>query len=218
VWNSIDYARNIPITFGSNEGVVVDHATHQSYAAVVIPEVDEGFQNRLTLKMGSVIRDIAESYGAKEIMTEQNSPNNRFENRTLAVHKITLDSEDLISGFVTFYDNQSSDVHTITYSYDRDKKEMLGLTKIFKKNFDYAFFLKQYIKQKKSQTAPLLSTLQSKWVKHSSFHHYVLTDTGLQFFNDYDPIFGRYNFTIPYYEISSSIGHKTINNYIKKRK
>ena len=218
VWNTTDYSSNIPISFAKKqESTTIDFVSHQSYIAVSFPREDEFFQKKMEGRIRSIIREISENYGAQEVVSGQNGADNRFKKRTIAVNKVTLDSKEILSGHITFFDNQNNDVNTLTYTYDRAKKEMLGLSKIFKKNFDYSFFLKQYINQKKDKMVPLLSNLESKWIKNSSFHYYVLTDSGLKFFNDYNSIFGRKSFIIPYHEVSSSISQKSIANYIKKR-
>lgn len=219
VWNSVNFQTNIPISFfNRSESTTYDFARHQSYVAVSYPKEDEAFDEKFGAKIRHVVRDLAEEYGAYEVKNGVNSPGNRFSHRTISVDKRSLDSDELISGHLTFYNNQSNKVETLTYSYDRSKKEMLTLNKIFKKNFNYSFFLKQYIAQKKEKMEPLLSPLESTWFKATSFHHYELTDSGLKFFSDYNTIFGRKSFTIPYHEIASSIGQKSIANYIKKRK
>ena len=219
VWNSIDFAINIPISFNPYEKkTTYDYVSHQSYIAVSYPKVDEHFDKKVNPRINKTIRDLAESYGVKELENGSNTPANRFQHRTIGVNKTTLNSDDLISGHITFYDNQSSDISTLTYAYDKDKEEILGLSKIFKKNFNYSFFLKQYIAQKKEKMSTVLSPLETTWVDATSFHHYVLTESGLKFLSDYNTIFGRKSFTIPYHEVSSSIGQKSIANYIKKRK
>ncbi len=219
VWNSVDYKTNIPVNFSNREGNSSYYfVSHQSYIAVSYPRVDDTFDDKFGKKINSIIRNVAESYGVAEIENGSDLPSNRFKQRTLAVNKVTLNSEKLISGHLTFYDNQTSDVKTLTYTYDRDKKEMLGLSQIFKKNFNYSFFLKQYISQKKEKMKTVLTPLETKWINAAPFHHYVLTSSGLQFLSDYNTIFGRKSFTIPYHEVSSSIGQKSISNYIKKRK
>ena len=219
VWNSIDFSINIPISFSKEiQKTTYDYVSHQSYIAVSYPSVDEAFDKKISNKINTIVRDMAEEYGVKELESGSHSPGNRFSNRTIAINKITLDSKDLISGHLTFYDNQSSDVSTLTYTYDKNKKEMLGLSKIFKKNFNYSFFLKQYINQKKEKMQTVSTPLETSWINATSFHHYVLTDSGLQLLSDYNTIFGRKSFTIPYHEVSSSIGQKSISNYIKNRK
>ncbi|MEE9374398.1 MAG: hypothetical protein V3V00_15185 [Saprospiraceae bacterium] len=219
VWNSIDFNQNIPISFVKKpDHSTFDYSSHQSYFAVSYPVIDHIFDRMMGKKISVILREIAENYGIKEITNGPNTPNNRFIHRTIAINKVALNSDKIISGYLTFFDNQSVDVITLTYTYDKNKKEMLGLSKIFKKNFNYSFFLKQYINQKKEKMIPMLSSLELTWLKASPFHHYVLTESGLKFFSEYNAIFGRKSFTIPYHEVASSIGQKSITNYIKKRK
>ena len=221
VWNSIDYNINLPISLKDKdreETTTMDYVTYQSYIVISYPLQKGPFEKKISNEISETIKDIVEEYNT--INGNQNSmiPGQRFKKRSIGINRIALNSNDLLSGHISIYDNQKAEVITITYSYDKDRKEMLDLSKIFKKNFNYSFFLKQYINQKKDSMKSLISPLESTWLKASKFHYYVLTHSGLKFFNDYNTIFGRKSFVIPYHEISSSIGHKSITNYIKKRK
>lgn len=221
VWNSVDYNINLPINLSNKDiesSTTIDYVSHQSYIAVKYPNVDKTFAAAMEQSIGDVVKEIVKEYSTVELENDLPLPSLRFKRRSIGVNKVTLDTQDLISGMLTFYNNQKSEVTTITYSYDKEKKEMLDLSKIFKKSFNYSFFLKQYINQKKDKMKGLMSPLESSWLKASAFNQYVLTQSGLKFFNDYNTVFGRKSFTIPYHEISSSIQQKSIAQYIKKRK
>jgi len=219
VWNSINYKINLPISLRDKnvESTIIDYVTYQSYVAVSYPLMEGFFEKKMSHKISEIVKKVIEEYN-KDDVTSSSIPSKRFVKRSIGINKVALNSDQLLSGFISFYDNQKADVVTITYTYDKDKREMLDLSKIFKKNFNYSFFLKQYINQKKESMESLITPLESTWLKASDFHHYVLTDSGLKFFSDHSTIFGRKSFTIPYHEVSSSIGHKSIANYIKKRK
>ena len=219
VWNSIDYRINLPISFKDKnvETTTIDYVSYQSYVVVSYPLMEGTFEKKMSHEISKIVKEVIAEHNS-DSETSSSIPSMRFVKRSIGINKVALNSEKLLSGFVSFYDNQKAEVVTITYTYDKDKEEMLDLSKIFKKNFNYSFFLKQYINQKKESMESLISPLESSWLKSSKFHHYVLTDSGLKFFSDHNTIFGRKSFTIPYHEVSSSIGQKSIANYIKKRK
>lgn len=222
MWNSSDYSSNLPITVnstGSTDIQAVDFVTFNSYISVKYPFLDdEVFDKAIGHKISGVVKEIVKEYEKNGLAHGSASSNKRFVNRAIGIHKITLDSEDLLSGSIDIYNNQKAEVVTLTFTYDKAKRELLDLDKIFKKNFNYSFFLKQYINQKKQDMVGLVSQTEAAWIKEEKFNYYVLTKGGLKFFGDHNTIFGRRSFMVPYHEIASSIGSKSLINYLKNRK
>lgn len=222
IWNSTDYALNIPVKRMSKDPLdhqVLSVVDYQSFIAVKYPLlVDEKFDAIMMGRLTEAVKSILGEYAKLEQNEGSNIPSHRFSKRAIGVSKVTLESENIISGYITIYDNQKSDVQTITYTYDKGREDLLGLDDLFKKNFNYSFFLKQYINQKKKDMVGLVSQLEAVWLDNEKFTYYVLTPGGFKFFSNHNTIFGRKSFHIPYYEVESSLDNRSLVNYLKKRK
>lgn len=159
--------------------------------------------------------------GVIKTKKENNSQSNegeRFENRSHGDFYITLLSKELICGYLVFYNNETSRMETIPFNYNRSKNKFYRIKDIFRKDFNFSFFLKSYIDKQKRNILYKEESIIKELIKGEPFSHYNFSPSGLVFFTDFNTIFGRRHILIPFEEIESFIGDKTITNYLKKER
>ena len=129
---------------------------------------------------------------------------------------ITALSKKIISGYLYYSGNMSNNISTIPFIYDRDKSKFYKIGDILRSDFDYAFFLDQYLgKIKRGRMIKEESQVQSA-LKKENYKHYVLSNDGILFFTDFNTLFGRRSILVPFTELEGLINNKTIKNFIKK--
>ena len=196
----------------------MDFVNYSSYISVKYPFIDDRvFDGIFGAQINRVVKQLIKEFAEDNIERTGLKKLDRFSKRAIGVPKITLDTKEILSGYVGIFNNQKAEVITLSFVYDKVKKELVDLDNLFKRNFNYSFFIKQYINQKKKDMQTLVSKTEAAWIKEEQFNYYVLTKSGLTFFGDYNTIFGRRRFMIPYSEIISSIGNKSLLNYLKHR-
>ena len=84
-------------------------------------------------------------------------------------------------------------------------------------DFDYAFFLEQFLKKEKKQSLSDEDYIIRNALKKKHFKHYVLNQNGIVFFTDFNILFGRRSILVPYTEIQGFVDNKTVSNYFKKK-
>lgn len=220
-WHSKDYSYHLPITIPASDSKqfsALDYVDFTSYISVKYPYINDGlFEDLIGGQVGKIVKRLIDEYTEESQDDSSSKTINRFSKRAIGIPKITLNTKEILSGYVSIFNNQKADVITLSFIYDKQKKELVDLNKLFKRNFNYSFFLKQYINQKKQDMLALVSKTEASWVKEEKFNYYVLNKGGLSFFGDYNTIFGRKKFMIPYYDIMSSISNKSVLNYLKRR-
>lgn len=131
---------------------------------------------------------------------------------------LTLVSKNLISGFIYSVSNHSNQVYTKPFIFDMNKSKFYGIGDIFRKDFDYAYFLTNHLKSIKREQLSKENRSIQKVIEAEDYKHYTLTPEGLLFFTDFNVIFGRRKVLVSYDEIQDYIDNKTIENYLKKER
>jgi hypothetical protein len=142
----------------------------------------------------------------------------RFSKRTTSDFYITLLSTDLISGYLYQQSTEGNRVISIPFIFDREKSKFYQIQDLFKKNFDYSFFIEKYVEKIKRGRLIKENRLVQTLLKKEDFKHYVLAPEGILFFTDFHVVFGRRHILVPFEELISSIDNKALENYLKKQK
>lgn len=145
-------------------------------------------------------------------------PSHRFQYRSYGDFYISLASEEIISGYMFFRSSDQGRMITIPFNYDIAKNKFYQLRDIFKKDFDWPFFLKTYLEKQKRNIAYKEQHIVKKLIQEEPFSHMILTPSGLVFFTDFNTIFGRRHIVIPFDEILSFLDDKSIVKYIQKER
>ncbi len=148
---------------------------------------------------------------------EEWEPSDRLENKAIGDFYISLVTEDIISGYLTFYSTTEPRTSTITFTFDRNKKKFYKIREIWRKDFNFSYFLKSLLENQKRAIIAKEGSIIRKLLKDVPFTYYNLTEQGIVFFTDYNFIYGRRHILIPYDEISGFIDDKSLSNFIKGR-
>lgn len=139
----------------------------------------------------------------------------RFENRALGDFFLMLVSPDLISGYLTFHSSTQPRIMTTSFVYNRQKNSFVDLRKIWEKDFDFAFFLKKNIEQKKRELLKGEEAIVKKMLKKDKFQHFGISSRGIVFYTDFSYVYGRRHILIPFDEVENYIDEKAITNLLK---
>lgn len=142
----------------------------------------------------------------------------RFSNRVSSDFYITLLSKDLISGYLYYQSTTSNNVVSIPFIFDRDKSRFYEIQDLFKKNFDYSFFIEKYLEKIKRGRLIKENRLVQNLLRKEDYRHYVLAPEGILFFTDFNIVFGRRHILVPFNELISSIDNRALEAYLKKQK
>jgi len=142
----------------------------------------------------------------------------RFKYRSYGDFYISLVSDEIISGYIILRASDHNRLQTIPFNYDRDKERFYKIKDIFKKDFDYPYFLKSNISKQKRNLLYKEQGVVKGLINEEPFTHMVFSPSGLIFFTDFNSIYGRRHIVIPFEEIKSFIGDKSISKYIQKER
>ena len=141
----------------------------------------------------------------------------RLSNKAVGDFYISLVTKDIISGYLTFHSTTEPRTSTVTFTFDRNKNKFYKIREIWKKDFNFSYFLKSLLENQKRAIIAKETPVVRKLLKDVSFSYYNLTEQGIVFFTDYNFIYGRRHILIPYDEISGFIDDKSLSNFIKER-
>lgn len=149
--------------------------------------------------------------------SEEKGPDSRLINNATGDFYLTLISDDLISGFLTFRSSTQPRLETVAFSYDRMKHKFYRIQEIWEKDFDYAFYLKKTLENRKRNIVQTEEPIVRDILKEHPFAHFVLSTKGVLFFTDYNSIYGRRLVLLPYDEIAGFIKNKGLSNLINQK-
>ena len=142
----------------------------------------------------------------------------RFKYRSYGDFYLSLVSDEIISGYLLLRASNHNDLRTIPFNYDREKKRFIQIKDIFKSDFDYPYFLKTNVNKQKRNLIYKEQGVVKKLLRDAPFSHMVLSPSGLVFFTDFNSIYGRRHMVIPFEELKSFVGDRTISKYIQKER
>ncbi len=144
-------------------------------------------------------------------------PGDRLANKAVGDFFISLVTEDIVSGYLTFHSTTEPRTSTTTFTFDRNKKKFYKIREIWRKDFNFSYFLKSLLENQKRAIVAKEAPVIRRLLKDTPFSYYNLTEQGIVFFTDYNFIYGRRHILIPYEEISGFIDDKSLSNFIKER-
>lgn len=142
----------------------------------------------------------------------------RLSSRSNGDFFITLWSDDLISGYLYQQSSETNKVVTLPFIFDISKSRFYRIGDLFDKGFDYSFFIEKYIASAQQKALRQEPRMVKNLLKKSQHRHFVLTPEGLLCFTDFHVIYGRRYVLIPYSEIRSALGNKSVERYVKNQK
>ncbi len=140
----------------------------------------------------------------------------RLRDRGIGDFFVSLVTEELISGYLTFHSTNNNTTETVSFTYDRSKDRFYELRDFWKKEFNFTYFLKSFLENKKRELLLKEDPYVKRMLKDVPFNHYNLTAKGLVFFTDYNFVYGRRSILISYDEIMSFIDNKSLGNFLNK--
>ena len=194
----------------------VSHSEFCAYYSFSYPYIDKTFDAWMEKTLASEIEGLEHISSTSE--EGFYAPSQRFEHRAYGDFYITFLTDDFISGYLMFYGTHTSKMKTIAFNYDRRKNRSFGLKDIFESDFDYPFFLKKFLEKKKRGMILKEPRLIKKMLENERFRHRLLVPEGLIFMTDFNVIFGRRHILVPFNEIESFVGNKSLSSYLKKEK
>ncbi len=148
---------------------------------------------------------------------EEWDQDDRLRHRAAGDFFISLVTDDIVSGYLTFYSTTEARTKTSTFTFDRGKKRFYKIREIWRKDFNFSYFLKSLLENQKRRLVAKELPVIRKLLKDTPFSHYNLAAQGIVFFTDYNFVYGRRHILIPYEEISGFIDNKSLSNFIKDR-
>ncbi len=191
----------------------ISHAGHTGYVSINFPILDNSTFDKW---ISGTIEDRITQY-IKDINNDNDyAAGTRMSYFAQGDYFLTVLTPSLISGFLYFMTNDQMRIETIPFTFDREKNKVYHLKDIFKRDFDYAFFLNRYLEKSKknlslSEPRPLRSM-----VEKANYTHFVLSPSGLVFFTEFNIFFGRRKIIVPYTLIESFIDNASIESYFSK--
>jgi len=125
--------------------------------------------------------------------------------------------DHITSGYLYWSCDNSASVVTAPFIYDSERSKFYEIADLLRSDFDYAFFLEQYLKKEKKQSLSDEEHIIRNALKKKHFKHYVLSHKGIVFFTDFNTLFGRRSILVPYKEIQGFVDNKTVANYFNKK-
>lgn len=130
---------------------------------------------------------------------------------------ISAYDERIISGYLNWSCNSTASVETVPFIYDFDRSKFYEIGDLLRSDFDYAFFLEQFLKKEKKESLREEDFIIRSALKQKHYKHYVLTHQGIVFFTEFNTLFGRRSILVPYEQFQGFVDNKNISNYFKKR-
>ncbi|NOT38264.1 MAG: hypothetical protein HOP11_12900 [Saprospiraceae bacterium] len=93
------------------------------------------------------------------------------------------------------------------FNYNLKSGSIIQLVDLFEKNSDYKSYINSQVDSTKKQIANSYSSNISNFIQKDAFSYWNLLPTGICFFSEFSPIYGRYKILIPY---------KNLEPYLKK--
>ena len=154
-------------------------------------------------------------------LNEQSSENveepersDRFLHSARGDFYISLLTDELVSGFLMFYGTEFPKPVTIPFSFDRNKKEIIDIREIWKKDFNFSFFLQSLIKDEARKNLQKEDAFTRRLMDDITFSYFNFTMNELLIFTEFNLLYGRRVIAVPYESIASFIDHKAIQNLI----
>lgn len=117
-------------------------------------------------------------------------------------------SPEVISGFMTYDKTWIPQPESFAFNFDLKKGEEITLDDIFRKDFDVAIFVLEYLHNHQAQTKWFEDPEYRKWLQGRDFPFFTIREEGICFCTAYHSLYGRHELTIPYSELKP---------YMKKR-
>ncbi len=152
-----------------------------------------------------------------EVLTLVDESNDilRLSAYSLSDYFITTLTSQFISGFLIFESTQLNSTETVSFIFDRSKNRFLQLSDMFKKDFDYAYFLNRTIDRAKKNLVLSEPRVLRNVIERASFPHVVLTSGGLVFFTDHNQLYGRRKVPIPHTTLESFLDNNSLESFFK---
>jgi len=135
-------------------------------------------------------------------------PKMRSSIRAYGWSEIDFYSPQLISGYLTYNNTWSLAPQGHSFNYDLQNNTEITLDDIFRKDFEVAPFVLEYLYKKQLQSNWINDPDYREWLKGRDFPFFTIREDGICFCTAYDGVYGRHELTIPYSELKP---------YIKRR-
>lgn len=117
-------------------------------------------------------------------------------------------SPHVISGFMTYNNTWLSQPESFAFNFDLEKGQEITLEDIFRKDFDVAVFVLEYLHNHQAQAKWFEDPEYRKWLQGRDFPFFTIREEGICFCTAYHSLYGRHELTIPYSDLKP---------YLKKR-
>jgi len=186
---------------------------HDYFYAYRYPKIgDESLEKYLKVLVENQLALFRKSIPPK---VEEAEPKDRWQHRGIGDFYLTLVTPEIISGFLFFHSSDDTKVKTQAFSYNRSRKEFIDLRAIWKRSFNFSYFLKTTIENEKRTLIKPENAIVKKILLEDKFTHFALSPMGLLFFSDYNVLFGRRAIVLPYKDVGSFITDKSILQLIE---
>ncbi len=130
----------------------------------------------------------------------------RASQRAYSWTDVALLTDNFVSGMLTYHATWGVGEETKTFNYDLTNGEVIELTTIFKKGFNYKQFIKKQVAAEIIKS-PIYKRNESyrNWIKNQEFTYFTLGKEGISFYSDFHIIYDRQRIMIPYKKLKANI-------------
>jgi len=123
---------------------------------------------------------------------------NRSALRSYCWYEIDYWSNSFISGKVYYTNTWDDDFKGFSFNYDLNGNRSISLQGIFKRDFDYKKFIKNYI-EKEVKNRPFYGDgFYENWIKEQKFEYFNIRQEGLVFSTNFNGMYGEQQIVIPF--------------------
>lgn len=129
--------------------------------------------------------------------------------RANAWYDLEYASDKIFSGILIFSNTWTVGMEGKNINFDLEKGKEIKFEDIFKNDFDYKRYVKNYLNSLTHQYEKYNDFKYRKWLAKQEFPYFNILPEGISFSTDYSMIYGRQQVTIPYSDLRAFLKKKS---------
>ena len=146
----------------------------------------------------------------KYIGKNEPSDYNKLKYFVIGTFESGMINDNIYSGILTIQNNYNDNILTYPLIFDLQKKEKIDIFEQFDSDFNYKFFIKNYLRDKIRNNQDYKTSILINYLSPELFKNVSLSDHGILFSTDFNTIFGTQKIILPYSELKGTFKRKSI--------
>ena len=196
-------------SFRLNETMQIDCSEYADYSSsydIIFPSIQNAFFHQWMKTLTNNWINSCQKYleDVKQLNPDQN-PAMRYSIRANAWCSIDYFSNDLVSGLLNCSTTWNEKTEHKNINFDLTTGREITLEDVFKTDFDYKALIKKRLHKEIRKYKLYKQYHYREWLSGETFPYFTLRKEGLNFYTDFNPIYGQQQITIPYEDLASFI-------------